>query len=86
MAKHRATFGKLQRERDKKAKAAAKRERRITRGDEDGPSDDPVVHEHDEAKVLAALESLHRAYDEGTISIDDFELKRDELTSRIRVT
>ena len=85
MAKHRATFGKLQRERDKKAKAAAKRERRITRGDEDGPSEEPVVHEHDEARILAALESLHRSYDEGTIGIDEFETRREELTSRIRV-
>lgn len=85
MSKHRATFGKLQRERDKKAKAAAKRERRATRGDAEVLTDEEPVKEHDEARVLAALESLHRAYDEGTISMDEFETRREELTSRIQV-
>ena len=87
MAKSRATFGKLQRERDKKAKAAAKRERRITRGDAEGDTEVEVAPgpEPDQAKILAALESLHRSYDEGNISIDEFEQRRDELTSKIRV-
>jgi ATPase subunit of ABC transporter with duplicated ATPase domains len=86
MAKHRATFGKLQRERDKKAKAAAKRERRAARGDaEDAPEEEVPVKEHDEARVLAALESLHKSYDEGNLSIDEFEARREELTSRIRI-
>lgn len=86
MAKHRATFGKLQRERDKKAKAAAKRERRISRGDEaaDEATDD-ALPEQDQARILAALASLHRSYDEGNLSMDEFELRRDELTSRIRI-
>lgn len=85
MAKNRATFGKLQRERDKKAKAAAKREKRAARTDDEGGSVDVAVSEHEEARVLAALASLHRSFDEGTIGIDEFELRRDELTRRIRI-
>jgi len=85
MGKHRATFGKLQRERDKKAKAAAKREKRATRADEeDVPAEEAVV-EHDQARILDALESLHRSYDAGVIGIDEFETRREELTSRIRI-
>jgi hypothetical protein len=85
MSKHRATFGKLQRERDKKAKAAAKRERRTTRVDVEDVTVTSRLDEHDEAKILAALASLHRSFDEGNLSIDEFELRREELTSRIRV-
>lgn len=86
MAKHRATFGKLQRERDKKAKAAAKREKRATRGDVEGePVDEAGANEHDQERILAALASLHRSFDEGNLSIDEFEERRDDLTKRIRV-
>lgn len=86
MGKRQATFGKLQRERDKKAKAAAKRERRVARPD-DEPAEEPQApsREHDEAATLAALAALHQSFDDGDVSMDDFEKRRDELTSRLRV-
>ena len=88
MSRRRTTFGKLQRDRDKQAKARAKIERRQERSE---PGDDdtdetatpaPVV---DQAAVLAQLADLHAAFDDGKISFDDFESRRDELTSKLRV-
>jgi len=91
MGKRRATFGKLQRERDKKAKAAVKRERRIN-----GPGETEEVEgeglesaepqrEYDEGRLLEALATLHQSYEAGTVSTDEFETRREELTSRLRV-
>lgn len=87
MGKRRATFGKLQRERDKKAKAADKRERRATRGEEVDPEvvDEEPQKDYDEGHLLAALAALHQSYDAGTVSTDEFETRREELTSRLRV-
>jgi hypothetical protein len=84
MAKKRTTFGKLQRERDKQQKQMAKRDRRITRDDEPGEdeAEAPAV-KYDEAQTLAALAALHEAYDDGRISLDDFEAQRDELRQRL---
>ncbi|HET7653193.1 MAG TPA: hypothetical protein VFK42_09155 [Acidimicrobiales bacterium] len=85
MAKKRTTFGKLQRERDKQQKQMAKRDRRINRDDvpgEDETEEAPAV-QYDEAQTLAALAALHEAYDDGRISLDDFEAQRDELRQRL---
>ncbi len=85
MSKQRATFSKRQRDQDKQAKAAAKRERRATRLDgEEGPPPDAAGN-HDQEGVLAALASLHQSYDDGEVGLEDFELRRDELRSRLRV-
>ena len=91
MAKSRATFGKLQRERDKKAKAADKRERRIARpseaeglAEEETGSAEPS-RDYDEGRLLEALAALHQSFESGTMSADEFETRREELTSRIRV-
>ncbi|HKE72582.1 MAG TPA: hypothetical protein VKB57_03160 [Acidimicrobiales bacterium] len=87
MSRRRTTFGKLQRDRDKQAKAQAKLERRQERaeqgdGDVDGQDAAP---EADQATVLAQLADLHAAFDDGRISFDDFEVRRQELTSQLRV-
>jgi len=88
LARRRTTFGKLQRDRDKQAKAQAKIERRTTRAerstDEETDSADQAG-QPDQSTVLAALADLHAAYDDGQISLDDFEVKRDELTSLLRI-
>jgi hypothetical protein len=85
VAQQRSTFAKLQRERDKKDKAAAKAERR-QRGAE--PSEAPapeVLDPADEAAVLAELAELHAAFEDGTVSIDDFETRRDRLRARLQI-
>jgi hypothetical protein len=87
VSRRRTTFGKLQRDRDKQAKQRAKLERRAERaeqGDGNGDGGDPTP-EADQAAVLAQLADLHAAFDDGKISFDDFEVRRTELTSKLRV-
>jgi hypothetical protein len=83
MANRRTTFGKLQRERDKKAKALTKAERRAARLED--RVEEPVEVAADQDAVLTALADLHRRFEDGGISIDEFEEHRDQLTSRLRV-
>ncbi|MDQ3680808.1 MAG: gas vesicle protein GvpG [Actinomycetota bacterium] len=83
MSKQRATFSKRQREGDKQAKAAAKRERRATRDNESPVPESTEAY--DQERVLAALAGLHQAYEDGEVSLEDFEARRDELRDRLRV-
>lgn len=87
MSRRRTTFGKLQRDRDKQAKQRAKQERRAERSEQSDEPDDlaapaPAV---DQASVLEKLAELHAAFDDGKIGFDDFEARRDELTSQLRI-
>ncbi|MBN2624277.1 MAG: hypothetical protein JXA83_12945 [Acidimicrobiales bacterium] len=87
MSRRRTTFGKLQRDRDKQARQRAKQERRAERA-EQGSRDDATespAPEVDQATVLAQLADLHAAFDEGKIGFDDFEARREELTSKLRI-
>jgi hypothetical protein len=89
VSRRRSTFGKLQRDRDKQAKAKAKLERRAERSeqDDDDAADEGPARgaEVDQATVLAQLADLHAAFDDGKIGFDDFEVRRAELTSKLRV-
>ncbi len=87
MSRRRTTFGKLQRDRDKQAKAQAKLERKAERAEQDDGSDGGAgnASEADQATVLAQLADLHAAFDDGRIAFDDFEARREELTSKLRV-
>jgi Gas vesicle protein G len=87
VSRRRTTFGKLQRDRDKQAKARAKIERRQERSEQGDDTDEtptpaPAV---DQATVLAQLADLHAAFDDGQIGFEEFESRRDELTSKLRV-
>jgi hypothetical protein len=81
MGNQRTTFGKLQRERDKKAKALEKAEKRAARQAEaaEKPEDTggPAV---DQEALMAALADLHQRYEAKVIDIDEFEERRDQLT------
>lgn len=86
MATRRSTFSKTQRERDKRAKAEAKRERRAAQGQqpaEPAPPEQPV---EDQQPVLDALAALHERYADGQLSLEDFEKHRDELRQRLRIS
>jgi hypothetical protein len=87
VSRRRTTFGKLQRDRDKQAKAQAKLERKAERAEQGDDSDDGAgqTSEADQATVLAQLADLHAAFDDGKITFDDFEARREELTSKLRV-
>jgi hypothetical protein len=85
VAKQRSTFGKLERQRAQQATAKAKHERRISKST-DGPSDQPVVTTDPaaEADILDKFAKLHAAFEDGQISLDDFEVKRNELRARLQ--
>ena len=81
MGNQRTTFGKLQRERDKKAKALEKAEKRAARQAEAGTkSDDDEGQKVDQDALLEALADLHQRFEAKAISIDEFEERRDQLT------
>jgi hypothetical protein len=77
MAKSRSTFGKIQREQEKRSRAKEKAERKETRRNEE-PEDKPTV-EVDESKVLLELAKIHEDLQEGRMSLEDFEERQEEL-------
>ena len=93
MGAQRSSFDKLQRDRAKKAKAAAKRERRQDKVGEDGVAEPwagaPVIADHQgdlsAAELLVMIESLHRRRAAETISLDDFEEEKAELMARLPI-
>ena len=85
MSRRRTTFGKLQRDRDKQAKAQAKLERKAQRAEQSDEQQPEAAPDVDQAKVLAQLAELHAAFDDGKMGLEDFEARRDELTSQLRV-
>ena len=93
MSTQRSSFSKLQRDRDKQAKAAVKRERRQNR-DANVQSDEAAVgssiaslttDESVTAEILLAVEQLHRDFDARTIDFDMYEKRKAELLDRIRI-
>jgi hypothetical protein len=92
MGGQRTSFSKLQRDRDKKAKAAAKRERRQERSANtasDEVTDDTQVgdgvSELSADELLKAIESIHRRYEAKTMTYEEFEEQKVELLSRLPV-
>jgi hypothetical protein len=86
----RPSFAKLQRDRDKQAKAAAKRVRRQER-DAGGATPTPALSISDSGEDLTATELLnlvgtvHRQFEEGVIDFDTFEEAKASILSRLPV-
>ena len=90
MATQRTSFNKLQRDRDKQEKAAAKRDRRQSRAtatDEEleigatpGPADAPSAQE-----LLDEVEKVHRQFDAGDIDFETYENTKTLLLSQLPV-
>ncbi len=92
MGGQRTSFSKLQRDRDKKAKAAAKRERRQERasgtdGDDvtDILSNDDGTSELSADDLLKLIESIHQRFDAGTMTYEEFEEQKVDLLGRLPV-
>lgn len=89
MAAQRTSFEKLQRDRNKKAKAALKRERRQgTDGPEVTRSAPPVVDQGGELSATALLElieSIHKQYAAKQITAEEFEEKKADLLARLPI-
>jgi len=93
MGGQRTSFSKLQRDRDKKAKAAAKREKRQERaagtGEDDAVSDvlidDDGKSELSADDLLKLIESIHQRFDAGTMTYEEFEEQKVDLLGRLPV-
>ena len=83
----RQTFGKLQRDRDKRAKAAAKREKRQNKDstDEVEEAPDQPVDNTPPETLLEMIAALHERFDDGGISFEDFEEEKAALMARLSV-
>ena len=91
MGGQRTSFSKLQRDRDKKAKAAAKREKRQERSaGTEGDVVDVLVEDDGKSELsaddlLKLIESIHQRYDAGTMTLEEFEEQKVDLLSRLPV-
>jgi len=88
MARPRSTFGKLQRDQAKRAKAKAKQEDRLARREDKAESAEdppPAGPAEDQTALLEQFARLHEDLADGRISIEDFEVRQEELRSRLQV-
>ena len=90
MATQRTSFNKLQRDRDKQEKAAAKRDRRQSRAtatDEDPAlgADAPTGNVRSAQELLDEVEKVHRQFDDGLIDFETYEDKKTLLLSQLPV-
>lgn len=94
MGAQRTSFEKLQRDRNKKAKQALKRERRQTgetRIGEDGEDGEEVLVELNTegelsaAELLAQIELIHKQLDDKVIDFDEFEERKADLMARLPI-
>ena len=83
----RSSFGKLSRDRAKKAKAQAKREKRQAAAEtvEVETEAAPVGEELSAADLLQRIEDVHRRYDAGEMSEDDFQEAKADLLGRLPI-
>jgi hypothetical protein len=72
------TAGKRERERAKQEKAQAKAERKAARQAAE-PEEGDVPSGRSEAEVIEDLGDLHRALENGAVSPEEFEERRDQL-------
>ena len=90
MARGRSTFGKLQRDQAKKDRARAKMDDRQSRR-EDKAADDLDGNSNsngevvDQTRLLEQFARLHEDLADGRISLDDFEVRQEELRSKMVV-
>ena len=89
MARARSTFGKLQRDQAKKDRARAKMDDRQVRREEkgvedpeDGAGSGEVV---DQTRLLEQFAALHEDLADGRISLDDFEIRQEEIRAKMVV-
>ena len=88
MATGRSSFAKRQRDMAKKAKAAAKRERKLE-DDVEVEDDDEIVEDtgpklsNDE--IMGKVADLHRRYDDGQMDLDSFDDERANLMAQISI-
>jgi hypothetical protein len=90
VARARSTFGKLQRDQAKKERAKAKMDDRLSRKEDKAAASEqaakaPSADEVDQTKLLEQFAALHEDLAEGRISLDDFEIRQEELRAQMVV-
>jgi hypothetical protein len=90
MATQRTSFNKLQRDRDKQEKAAAKRDRRQSRAtatdEEQALGETPATgNEPSAQELLDEVEKVHRQFDAGDIDFETYENTKTLLLSQLPV-
>ena len=90
MARARSTFGKLQRDQAKKERAKAKMDDRLSRREDKAAANGqepngPGSQEVDQTRLLEEFAALHEDLAEGRISLDDFEVRQEELRAKLVV-
>ena len=95
MATGRSSFAKRQRDMAKKARAEAKRQKRLGRGElyelehghreEDTSEAAPSGPVLSNDEIMAKVEELHRRYDDGQLDLDAFDEQRATLMAQISV-
>jgi len=90
VARARSTFGKLQRDQAKKDRAKAKMDDRLSRREDKAAAaseraEAPSAAEVDQTQLLEQFAALHEDLAEGRISLDDFEVRQEELRSKLVV-
>jgi hypothetical protein len=91
MGAQRTSFEKLQRDRNKKAKQALKRERRQTGETRIGEDGEEILvelsteGELSAAELLAQIELIHKQLDDKVIDFDEFEERKIDLMARLPI-
>jgi hypothetical protein len=90
MGNPRSTFAKNERDRNKKARAAAKREKRLTKGEDELDEDAleaatrPAANEPQDV-IIEKLRVLHEDYENERIDDEAFETTKAELLAKLTV-
>jgi hypothetical protein len=85
MGTQRSSFEKRERDRSKKAKAAAKRDKRLDKTPGEGDEPASGLGAADTAAVLEAVAILHQRFEDKEIEFEEFEELKAELMSRLAV-
>jgi len=79
----------LQRDQAKKDRAKAKMDDRLSRREDKAAASDepsaPSADEVDQTQLLEQFAALHEDLAEGRISLDDFEIRQEELRAKLVV-
>lgn len=89
MATGRSSFAKRQRDMAKKAKASAKRDKKLENNEEDlDDVDDTTVDDGPQLSnetIMDKVADLHRRYDDGQMDLDTFDEERANLMAQISI-
>lgn len=89
MATGRSSFAKRQRDMAKKAKASAKRDRKLENSGDDLDDDEETTVDDgpqlSNEAIMDKVADLHRRYDDGQLDLDTFDEERANLMAQISV-